>query len=107
MTIRINVVTKAQFRKRINPGRQCLHNLNLTPLLTLTPGVRVKLELCKHCAAQFAFENSYNGVELSAAGNRALFSQFLSERINTRTDQYGGSLQNRSRLIIDIITEIR
>jgi len=58
-------------------------------------------------AAQFAFENGYNGVELSAAGNLGLLGQFLSERINKRTDQYGGSLENRSRLVIDIITEIR
>lgn len=33
--------------------------------------------------------------------------QFLSPTINQRTDRYGGSLENRSRIIVDIIEGIR
>ena len=58
-------------------------------------------------AAHFAFESGFDGVELSAVGNLGLFGQFLSERINMRTDQYGGSLENRARLMIEVIIEIR
>ena len=36
-----------------------------------------------------------------------LLSQFLSPTTNKRTDQYGGSLENRSRLILEIAQEIR
>ena len=36
-----------------------------------------------------------------------LLSQFLSETTNHRTDRYGGSLENRSRIIMEIAQEIR
>ena len=36
-----------------------------------------------------------------------LLSQFLSPTTNQRTDKYGGSLENRSRLIMEIADEIR
>lgn len=36
-----------------------------------------------------------------------LLSQFLSGRVNRRTDAYGGSLENRYRIIKRIIEEIR
>lgn len=36
-----------------------------------------------------------------------LLSQFLSPLTNLRTDRYGGSLENRSRLLIEIVNEVR
>ena len=36
-----------------------------------------------------------------------VFSQFLSRRTNSRTDAYGGSLQNRSRLAVSVLEAIR
>ena len=36
-----------------------------------------------------------------------LLSEFLSPNINNRTDQWGGSIENRSRLLISIIDGIR
>lgn len=48
----------------------------------------------------------FDGVELHGAHGYIL-CQFLSGEINTRTDQWGGSLENRSRLIRDIIAGIR
>ena len=41
------------------------------------------------------------------AGNGYLFSQFLSPKLNTRTDAYGGSLENRVRFLEEVLTEIR
>jgi len=48
----------------------------------------------------------YDGVEIHA-GNGYLFQQFFTQRINQRTDQYGGSLENRMRLLLETIDRIR
>jgi 2,4-dienoyl-CoA reductase-like NADH-dependent reductase (Old Yellow Enzyme family) len=47
-----------------------------------------------------------DGVELHSS-NGYLFTQFLSSAINDRTDEYGGSLENRSRFLLDVIRAIR
>ncbi|NRA92287.1 MAG: NADH:flavin oxidoreductase [Psychroserpens sp.] len=57
-------------------------------------------------AAVRAQQCGYDGVEIHGAHGYIL-SQFLSEKYNSRTDQYGGSLENRARLIIEIIEGIR
>ena len=48
----------------------------------------------------------YNGVEVHGA-HGYIITQFLSSDINKRTDAYGGSLENRSRLLFEIIDGIR
>lgn len=57
-------------------------------------------------AALRAKESGYDGVEIHGAHGYIL-TQFLSPEINKRTDQYGGSLENRSRLLFEIVDEIR
>jgi 2,4-dienoyl-CoA reductase-like NADH-dependent reductase (Old Yellow Enzyme family) len=47
-----------------------------------------------------------DGVELHAC-NGYLFTQFLSSGINTRTDDYGGSLRNRARLLLEALRAVR
>jgi len=47
-----------------------------------------------------------DGVELHA-NNGYLITQFLSSAINERQDEYGGSLENRARFLLDIVREIR
>mgnify|MGYP000949217174 FL=1 len=49
---------------------------------------------------------SGDGVELHAA-HGYLIQQFLSPRTNRRTDEYGGSFENRMRFILEIIRGIR
>lgn len=48
----------------------------------------------------------YDGIELHAA-HGYIIAQFISAKINQRTDIYGGSLENRSRLLFEIIDGIR
>lgn len=48
----------------------------------------------------------YDGVEIHGAHGYIL-TQFLSSEINKRTDEYGGSLLNRSRLLFEIVDTIR
>ena len=57
-------------------------------------------------AAVRAQKCNYDGVEIHGAHGYIL-SQFLSTKINFRTDEYGGSLENRSRIIFEIIDGIR
>ncbi len=57
-------------------------------------------------AAIRAKKCGYDGVEVHGAHGYIL-TQFLSAEINKRTDRYGGSLENRSRLLFEITKEIR
>ena len=56
--------------------------------------------------ARRAREAGADGVELHGA-NGYLITQFLSSGINDRNDEYGGSLENRARFLLDIVREIR
>ena len=52
-------------------------------------------------ATQCALEAGFDGVEIHAA-NGYLLDQFLRDGSNTRTDNYGGSLENRARLLMEV-----
>jgi 2,4-dienoyl-CoA reductase-like NADH-dependent reductase (Old Yellow Enzyme family) len=56
--------------------------------------------------ARRAREAGLDGVELHGA-NGYLITQFLSSGINDRDDEYGGSLQNRARFVLEIARAIR
>ncbi|MGC5698585.1 NADH:flavin oxidoreductase/NADH oxidase family protein [Pseudomonas sp. NFXW11] len=116
----------AQFWLQINhPGRQMQANLGQA---TWAPSA-VALELgsmSKHFAvpqvmtaqvieevvrrfantARLAEQAGFSGVEIHAA-HGYLLSQFLSPLSNQRRDQWGGSLHNRARLLLDIVKEVR
>ena len=57
-------------------------------------------------SAILANEAGFDGVQLHAA-HGYLLSSSLSPRINTRTDRWGGSLENRARLLLSIVRSIR
>jgi len=57
-------------------------------------------------AALIAKQCGFSGVQIHAA-HGFLLSQFLSPLFNQRTDQYGGSINDRSKVIVDIITAMR
>ncbi|HAW05826.1 MAG TPA: NADH:flavin oxidoreductase, partial [Saprospirales bacterium] len=57
-------------------------------------------------AAIRAKKCGYDGVEVHGAHGYIL-TQFLSSEINKRTDHYGGSLENRTRLLFEIVEGIR
>ncbi len=56
--------------------------------------------------ARRARDAGLDGVELHGA-NGYLITQFLSSAINDRTDEYGGSLENRARFVLEIVRAIR
>ncbi|HEX8426709.1 alkene reductase [Hymenobacter sp.] len=51
-------------------------------------------------AAKLAIEAGFDGVELHGA-NGYLLEQFLNPNSNVRTDEYGGSVQNRARFVLE------
>jgi N-ethylmaleimide reductase len=54
-------------------------------------------------ATRHALEAGFDGVELHAASGY-LPEQFLSSGTNQRTDRYGGSLENRTRFILEVLS---
>ncbi|MBC8084728.1 MAG: hypothetical protein H7Z21_16135 [Hymenobacter sp.] len=57
-------------------------------------------------AARWAVAAGFEVLEIHA-GYGYLLHQFLSPLVNTRTDEYGGSLDNRTRLLREVVTEVR
>jgi N-ethylmaleimide reductase len=56
-------------------------------------------------AAQNARAAGFDGVEVHGA-NGYLLDQFLEDSTNSRTDQYGGSIENRARLLFEVIDAV-
>jgi N-ethylmaleimide reductase len=58
--------------------------------------------------AKNALEAGFDGVEVHGA-NGYLLDQFLRDGTNKRTDEYGGSIENRARLLLEVtqaVTEV-
>src|SRR5258708_26790674 len=56
-------------------------------------------------AAQNAMTAGFDGVEVHAA-NGYLIDQFLRDRTNKRSDQYGGSIENRTRILLEVMDAV-
>lgn len=56
-------------------------------------------------AARLAIEAGFDGVELHAASGY-LPEQFLSSGSNQRTDEYGGSVANRTRFVLEVLAAL-
>jgi 2,4-dienoyl-CoA reductase-like NADH-dependent reductase (Old Yellow Enzyme family) len=57
-------------------------------------------------AAVVAKETGFSGVQIHAA-HGYLISEFLSPLVNKRQDKWGGSLENRARLLLDVVQKTR
>ena len=57
-------------------------------------------------AAKRAKASNFDAIEIHA-GHGYLISSFLSPAVNKRTDEYGGSVEKRARLLVEIISQIK
>lgn len=64
---------------------------------------RIKGEFIQ--AALNAIQAGIDGVEIHGA-NGYLFDEFLNSVINTRQDEYGGSIENRCRLLLEVVDAV-
>ncbi|WP_316979410.1 oxidoreductase [Shumkonia mesophila] len=58
-------------------------------------------------AAGVAKRSGFDGVEIHAMHEGYLIDQFATELFNNRTDEYGGSLENRIRMAVEIVQGIK
>jgi 2,4-dienoyl-CoA reductase (NADPH2) len=101
----------------LHTGRYAYHPFSVSASSTKSPitpfkakglsksGIQSTIKDFVNCAS-LAQEAGYDGVEIMASEGY-LLSQFLSPRTNLRTDEYGGSLENRARLPLEILRQIR
>jgi 2,4-dienoyl-CoA reductase-like NADH-dependent reductase (Old Yellow Enzyme family) len=78
-------------------------------MASIAPLSTGQVKMVIHCFAQCIAgvkEDGFDGVQLHAA-HGGLLSRFLSPYSNRRNDQYGGSVQNRARIVTDIVVAAR
>lgn len=73
-----------------------------TPPIALTKAGIQKVTDSFAQAAENAMAAGFDGVEIHGA-NGYLVEQFLNPHVNTRTDEYGGSIENRSRFAVEVM----
>ena len=78
---------------------QGMQDMPIPRAMTLEEILQTKKEFMK--SAINAITAGFDGVELHGA-NGYLLEQFLSPHSNTRTDDYGGSIENRCRFVIEV-----
>lgn len=77
----------------------------LSPRALTTEEIKTTVHLFRS-AARRAVEAGFDVIEIHAA-HGYLIHQFLSPLSNLRTDEYGGSFENRARLLYDIVQAVK
>jgi len=92
----------------VNPGQVSFTRAGRKP--TVTPRSLTKQEIQVTVAdfaraARNAMEAGFDGVQI-LANYLYLISQFLNATTNLRNDEYGGSLENRSRFLFEVVESV-
>ncbi len=101
----------------LHAGRYGYHPLSVAPSAIKSPitpfkpfklrtsGIRRTIRDFVNCA-KLSKEAGYDGVEIMGSEGY-LINQFIAKRTNKRTDNYGGSYENRMRLPIELVKQTR
>ncbi|MEO9964510.1 MAG: NADPH-dependent 2,4-dienoyl-CoA reductase [Reichenbachiella sp.] len=101
----------------LHAGRYGYHPLNVGPSAIKSPitpfkpfalsqrGIRNTISDFARCAS-LAREAGYDGVEIMGSEGY-LINQFIAEHTNKRTDQWGGSYENRMRFPVEVVKAVR
>jgi 2,4-dienoyl-CoA reductase-like NADH-dependent reductase (Old Yellow Enzyme family) len=95
-----------------NGGLVALAPSSVPNLVTRTPAREMKIGEIKLIqkkfadAARRAREAGYDGIQIHCA-HSLLLSQFLTPHYNRRTDEYGGPIENRARMILETYESVR
>ncbi|KAJ0635480.1 putative 12-oxophytodienoate reductase [Helianthus annuus] len=79
--------------------------LEYSPPRRLTPEEIILIVNDFRVAARNAMEAGFDGVEIHGA-NGYLIDQFLKDQVNDRSDEYGGSLENRCKLAFEVVETV-
>lgn len=77
----------------------------LTPHEMTTNEVKATVQEFK-TAAKFAVDAGFDGVEIHSS-NGYLFHQFFNNSSNQRTDEYGGSVENKTRFFFEVLEAVK
>ncbi|MCE6989396.1 NADH:flavin oxidoreductase/NADH oxidase [Dyadobacter sp. CY323] len=90
--------------KTLGPSPIPFHEKEDAPLELNSEGIK-KVVADFATAAERAFEAGFKVIEIHAA-HGYLVHQFLSPLSNQRSDEYGGSFENRTRILLEIIDAV-
>jgi len=101
----------------LHAGRYSYHPFQLSasrvksPINPFTPAAMTAAQIQSTIrdygnSAALAREAGYDGVEIMGSEGY-LLNQFICRRVNKRTDEWGGSIENRMRLPVEIVREVK
>ena len=92
--------------KTQRPGFHCAKVSNRSPPRARSRRPKFpRLSSSMREATRNALAAGFDGVEVHAA-NGYLIDQFLRDQTNKRTDRYGGSIENRSRFLLEVVDAV-
>ncbi|MCL1847351.1 MAG: FAD-dependent oxidoreductase [Coriobacteriia bacterium] len=87
----------------MNPGRwiptQITREITVKEIKSIVKAFGESAEICRNCG--------YDGIQIHAVHEGYLLDQFATPFFNRRTDEYGGSLENRIRFAVEVVEEIK
>jgi N-ethylmaleimide reductase len=78
--------------------------MTITPVAMKLEDIRQTIGDFRH-AARVARDAGFDGVQIQG-GFVYLFQQFMQENLNRRTDDYGGTVENRARLLFEVLEAV-
>ena len=110
----VPTLEKDEYIQELKKLTEIVHKngVNLIAQVSLIKDINISIDEIHHLTDLFADaivrvkKAGFDGVEIGA-NHHGTLSQFLSPMFNHRTDEYGGSDENRARFIIEIIKKIR